>query len=295
MKLRTLLMPLVLLAILPSFCFAQGKLAGIREDVRREEPEEEEDHDSDNHCDCHHHGDDDCGCGDLFGNMFLFVLIGPRDRSPRETHHYVATTSEPFVHCFPAHPYPLGLPGYAQEDPTPVSHITGNEEELLDLKFLSLRIQLENGNDFNGLNRFNGSMLVETTSFGLHTSWNYLHESLDCGCSADGVFGNIHLTFLRINYPTFQLRYGVGANIYSDDFITDSGLNFLLSYDIYPIQPLVISGQFDGGWIGDTGTWHTRLTAGYLFHGVEVYGGYDFRQIGSVNLHGPMAGIRLWF
>jgi hypothetical protein len=27
----------------------------------------------------------------------------------------------------------------------------------------------------------------------------------------------------------------------------------------------------------------------------ETFGGYDFLRIGTVNLQGPMVGLRLWF
>ena len=40
----------------------------------------------------------------------------------------------------------------------------------------SVRVSVENGNDFDGLNRFNGTVLDETTMrFGILAQWNWLH------------------------------------------------------------------------------------------------------------------------
>ncbi len=40
---------------------------------------------------------------------------------------------------------------------------------------------------------------------------------------------------------------------------------------------------------------HFRITAGAVFRGVEVYTGYDVYRVGSADINGLVAGVRVWF
>lgn len=62
-----------------------------------------------------------------------------------------------------------------------------------------------------------------------------------------------------------------------------------------PVKPLVISTVLDAGTLGHAGVIHARLTGGVLRSRWEAYLGYDFLRIGSVNLQGPLLGVRFWF
>jgi hypothetical protein len=36
-------------------------------------------------------------------------------------------------------------------------------------------------------------------------------------------------------------------------------------------------------------------SVGAIWNGWELFAGYDFLRIGTVNLQGPMVGLRFWF
>jgi hypothetical protein len=161
-----------------------------------------------------------------------------------------------------------------------------------------LRISIEDGNNFDGLNRFTGTVLAETRwGIGLYTSWDYLYENLGHGYYDDLVLGNITVTWRFLESRRLLMRWGVGVWIITEPCgcFTDTGLNVHLSADYFPARPFVLSGLIEGGTLGDTGILHTRESVGVLWHGAEFYVGYDFLQIGSSNIHTPMLGVRLWF
>lgn len=282
---RTAICLIVLIVLLCSQAdlLAQGLLSSIREDVRKEEKNDDTketrqsgkaNQTSNNNC----FADDDSGPD--------ILLVFPR------------FTSDPSEWMsFPAYPYPMGLRGYMQHDPVPVGRITGNENDVLDLKGWAVRFSLEEGNNFAGLNRFNGTFLGETQflGLGLYTTWNYLHERLGCGCTDDLVLGNITATFRIVESRRFLLRWGLGGWILADYFGSNSGVNLHLSADYFPSRPWVISAVVEGGSLGETGIVHTRVTGGWLWKGLELFGGYDFLQIGNSNIHTPLVGLRMWF
>jgi hypothetical protein len=196
---------------------------------------------------------------------------------------------------FPQYPYPLGLPGYMQVDPTPVGQVTGDPNEVLYLRPWSVRLSLENGNDFDGLNRVNGIAFIDSKAgVGLYTSWNLLHERWDGG-TADGVLGSITVTFRVVETEQFLLRWGIGANVYTDDWWSEAGINFHLGADFFPAQPWVFSGVVEVGNLGDLDVIHLRGTTGYLIDRCEIFAGYDWVRIERFDIHGPLLGLRVWF
>ena len=38
-----------------------------------------------------------------------------------------------------------------------------------------------------------------------------------------------------------------------------------------------------------------RGSVSAIWHGCEIFTGYDFLRIGGTNLQGPMVGVRFWF
>jgi hypothetical protein len=51
----------------------------------------------------------------------------------------------------------------------------------------------------------------------------------------------------------------------------------------------------DAGWIGEAWLIHLRSTVGVQWKQVEVYTGYDYLEIGQVQLDGFVAGVRVTF
>ncbi len=254
---------------------AQGQLANIRDDIKGESRSSSS-HDSKDSG--HSSGDDDD-----FGLTFDFAGMF---HDPSEWR------------LFPPYPYPRGVPGYMQLDPGPEGKICGHTAEELDLSPWSFRLSVENGTNFDDINRFAGTLQVETRlGLGLWTNWNYLYEDLGHGYYDDLVLGNITLTWRFLESRRLIMRWGVGAWIATDTWggFHEAGVNVHLSADYFPVRPFVLSGVLEVGSLGDTNIAHARFTAGVLWRGVEFYGGYDFMHIGDTDLHTPMVGVRFWF
>jgi hypothetical protein len=80
-----------------------------------------------------------------------------------------------------------------------------------------------------------------------------------------------------------------------DDSQTDLGVNFTLRSDWQPCWPLVLSGEMDFGTLGHAFLFHGNATVGVMVRRCEVFVGYDYRTIDSIELEGPLVGLRVWF
>ena len=160
----------------------------------------------------------------------------------------------------------------------------------------AVRVAIENGNDFNGINRVGGQLKIETASrWGFVTNWNYYYERFSCGCTDETVIGDTNVTFRFAQNEVVSLYTGLGFRMMSDRKQTDFGFNFTYGGDWFPVRPIIVSAVFDAGTLGSAGVVHGRATVGAIWHGFELFAGYDFMRIGDVNLQGPMAGVRFWF
>ena len=59
----------------------------------------------------------------------------------------------------------------------------------------------------------------------------------------------------------------------------------------FPVKPWTASTVFDFGTLGHGHLLHNRSTVGAMLGPVEVFAGYDYFQINSVRIHGPVAGL----
>ncbi len=173
----------------------------------------------------------------------------------------------------------------------------GSDVEAPDLlKWWSLRASVEDGNDFRGMNRANARLVFDTTSrFGFVTNWNVLTEQLDGGGTDSGVLGDTDLTFRFAQCDWMQMYAGVGLRVLTDRYDTQFGFNFLYGADIFPVKPLILSTSLDIGNLSDNLFLHGRGTLGANYKNWEVFGGYDFMRMGSVNIQGALVGVRVWF
>ncbi|HTN77247.1 MAG TPA: hypothetical protein VL096_18440 [Pirellulaceae bacterium] len=92
-----------------------------------------------------------------------------------------------------------------------------------------------------------------------------------------------------------QLRSGIGVAWLGDARQLDAGFNFTYSGDFYPVKPLVLSGELDAGWVGEAWMIHLRSTIGVQWRQVELFTGYDYREIGQTQLDGWVSGVRCSF
>jgi len=162
------------------------------------------------------------------------------------------------------------------------------------LKPWAVRVSVENGNDFGGLNRLNGRVFFDTLwRVGLWTNWTYLHENVD-GRSDEALLGDTNRTFRIAQGEHVLVHAGAGFRMLNDHTGSRFGFNLLYSVDLF-VRPLVLSSQFDAGMLDSAWVLHGRATVGYVHRSWEVFTGYDFLRIGTVNIQGPLAGVRFWF
>lgn len=281
----SLLILLICTGVLP----AQEKLQQVRDEVRTEEPEESwsDCDDDDNDC-CLELAD---ACGECCGWLLCHVAL-----APFWWPHELIEPDGMVGGYFLPWPYAQQQPGSMWLQRLTELPAAGDEVATPWVKRWQLRLALEESNDFDGLNRVNGHLLLDSTSrLGFQTSWSYLSEKLDCGCHDDMVLGDFNLVVRFAQSERAQFRTGLGCRLLGDRCGTDWGFNFTYGADLFPAQPLVLSAQLDAGTLGEAGVFHIRGSAGLLLRRWEVYAGYDFLQIGSTALQGPIAGLRLWF
>jgi hypothetical protein len=164
------------------------------------------------------------------------------------------------------------------------------------LKTWAVRLTLENGNDFDGVNRLAGQLKFDHESrWGILSTWNYYHENLGGGQTDDSLFGSTNVTFRFAQNQNANMYTGLGLNVLTGRQQTNFGVNITYGGDWYPIDPVIVSAQIDVGTLSDAWLFHGRTSVGAIFHGCEFFVGYDFLRIGSTNVQGPMAGVRFWF
>ncbi|MBI1831498.1 MAG: hypothetical protein HYR84_08615 [Planctomycetes bacterium] len=198
---------------------------------------------------------------------------------------------------FSLHPYAGTQRGYLMHsrDNAVRFNDDADAKEILR-KLWAVRLTLENGNDFRGLNRFGAAVKIDTADrIGIVTTWHYFRERLGCGCVDECLIGDTNVTFRFAQNEAASFYAGAGLRVFSDRWRTEYGFNFTYGGDWFPMRPFVVSGVFDAGNLGSAGVIHFRGTLGATWRGWEVFAGYDFLRIGAANLQGPMAGVRWWF
>jgi hypothetical protein len=223
--------------------------------------------------------DDDDSC---LGELFVYVLL-----APFVLPHSLAEDDFPNWASFPRYPYQNGDSGYLFTEL--VSGLPKKADPL------GVQLAFENGNDFNGMNRTSGHLLVETSPrLGFQTDWNWLHERF-AGGTDNTLLGDWNLTFRFAQHPNFQFRAGIGARVLTDSTMTKYGYNLTYGADFFPAKPWIVSGCLDAGTLGSAGVVHARGSVGLIYRGCEIFTGYDFLRIGSERIQGPLAGLRFWF
>lgn len=231
-----------------------------------------------------HNHDDDCEDEGWFSALFGEVLfmaisspwIGPHAALEPEGH----TQAD-----LPLFPYQSDLPGYLIVT-SPLTPDAGH---------WGARFAAQYGNDFNGLHRLGGRLQVEHASrLGLDIEFNdYIEDIVGAPDSLWTGDGNLVFRFAQSEHATFYS--GLGVSWLADDLGSELGFNFTYGATLFPSKPWLLDFSLDAGTLGDAGRLHLQATGGWTWKAVEIFGGYDWQRIGNADLHGPMAGFRLWF
>jgi hypothetical protein len=276
-----------------SVAFSQ-ELEELRDGVRTSPPPQprpaapaksDDDHDScddwDDDCD-----DDDAGLWLGLGYVTAMTVTAPFWGPPVLIgDHY---TEPGFFSHFP-HEYG---PGYMLIGPGEAFGLKGHRQPWA----WAVRGRAEYGTDFDGLEWFGGQLLVEGTHrWGLDADVRRVEEQLLPAGQDSLWLGDANVLFRFAQSEALQMRAGLGMNYLSDPVGSDFGFNFTYGGDWFPVQPLVVSGEFDMGTLGSSQLYHLRATIGANWSISEAYVGYDYTDIGHTQIAGLVAGVRLWY
>ena len=91
------------------------------------------------------------------------------------------------------------------------------------------------------------------------------------------------------------LRYHVLGRFPSGRIVEGGvGWNLALGADVFPIKPLVLSGQFEVGHANNLLAVQGRASVGVVLRGVEVLASLDYFRSKALSFGGPLVGVRLW-
>jgi hypothetical protein len=283
----------LMVGLTPITSLAQSEFDALRTDVRTElpdPPDSPSDTAKRDDCDDDPWDDDDDSCDDDDGDSavlggLLFAISSPFWAPPM----IIGDTFDRSGY-FPTHPYQFDQ-GYM---------IIGDDaryEYGYDCSGrCAARAASEFGTNLSGIDWLGTRILVETTPrLGLDADFRLLSEERFPRANDHLWLGDANLLFRFAQDELVQMRTGVGFNYLSDPIDTNFGFNFTYGGDWYFARPWVVSAEFDVGWLGEATVIHLRGTVGANWRFAEAYLGYDYYDIGRVNMGGMVAGVRLWF
>lgn len=240
----------------------------------------------------------DFSSDDLFGEDAVFSALGKLGMQL-----FIAPVSMPiavledeyiFSSRFVQYPYARGWKGSMQISPL-TNELEGKVPATWERMF-SFRTSIEAGSNFNGLNRFGGTFLIDSmTRFGIGGSLHYYEEKKDRFSPDQLWLGDVELLYRFAQSEDTQFRVGVGTRFLHDNLKTDWGINFIYGFEVFPKRPWTIGGQLELGTLGEASVIRATGKVGRNWKHGEFYMGYDFLRIGKVRLDGPMLGLRVWF
>lgn len=197
--------------------------------------------------------------------------------------------TESIVKSFAAFPFADGAEGFfVYHEPSP------NEGGLA--KHWLGKLQVELADASGRVDRTGIAFLLEGDhGFGFDFDWNSYTEQLPGGGHDELNLGRLNLLYRIVETDRALVRAGVGVGWLDDQHGTDAGLNLTLQSDLLLSRNWVGSAELDFGTLGDAQTLHAAGTVGRRFGRCEVYGGYDYRRVGAVDLQGPTVGLRVWW
>jgi hypothetical protein len=235
--------------------------------------------------------DDDSFGGALFGFVFegLGELVYATFLWPSDTSLIVGALAHPYAETTPSAENPAASLTYAGYY-APVGHAQPG-------RIFSGDLSAEGGWIDDDLQRYSLGGRLNISAFVLRTEWSrYVEERADGGHETLNL-GTIDAE-LGVTFGTYgRLGLGLGATITHDSISTEAGPCVALALDVFPLQPVILSGALTYAKVGDYDTeiFTWRATLGGIWKRYELYGGWQSTSIGSVELDGPTAGLRVWF
>ena len=294
-----LLIPVVLRSLEAPRAAAQGRLGQLKSEVRNgpssdkkkkkkqpPQPESDDDHHDDHHGD--HHDDEEDELFHWFVEPVLGPIVSIVATSPFWVPRAVASDQGFADRDFLTYPYQDGFPGYWLHDAD--RSLMGTYYPWL------LRVRGEYGEDFDAIRRVSMGMLYETRGrWGLDASLDYYREWVPGYGRDDMWLGDVNVVYRFAQADNWVMRTGLGANYLTGSGSTEWGFNFTYGGDWLPARPWIFSANIDVGSLGKVGFFHGRATVGVNVRKVEFYSGYDYLDVGSIQIGNVIGGIRFWY
>lgn len=162
-------------------------------------------------------------------------------------------------------------------------------------KIVGGEVSAEGGWIEDDLQRYCVGGRVVFSAVQLRSEWSRYIEERDDGSHNTLNVGTIDAELGITFGPYGRLGLGAGATITHDSIGTEVGPCVAVGLDAFPIRPVVLHGVLTYGNVNDTKILTMRATLGVIWNRYEIYGGWQSTSIGSVDLDGPTAGVRVWF
>lgn len=163
-------------------------------------------------------------------------------------------------------------------------------------RLMSVRASVEEGNNFNGINRVGITFLADTMlRLGIGGSVQLYEEKQQANSPDQLTIGDVNALFRFAQSDRTQFRAGIGTRFLNDTRRTDWGINFVYGFEFFPHDPWTFGTQLETGTLGNAWVFRSTTRLGVNWKRAEAYLGYDYLRIGSTELQGPMVGLRLWF
>jgi hypothetical protein len=190
---------------------------------------------------------------------------------------------------FASAPY-AGVPGYLQLEFDPERDPPAMRRPLLGA------VVVEGSRPSDQIDRLGAWVRIEGANrLGLDLTGSLVREASSTG--QDDQLGLVagDLTYRFAQGPRLQFRSGLGVNGLLDHGWSATGLDMLYAVDWMPGSPWVVALAVRGGRVGAAGVFAPRATVGFTTHGWQLEAGYSGLKVGSVDLGGPVLGVRRWF
>ncbi|MCA9266251.1 MAG: hypothetical protein KDA60_20465 [Planctomycetales bacterium] len=174
-------------------------------------------------------------------------------------------------------------------DPCPPMAVP--EEIGWDVRFVT-----DLASNFDELSRFSmGFRANQYRGWGIDTNAGLYWESLPQGERAHMWIGDFNVVYEVFRSDLVSARAGVGLNFLSDTWGGAAGLNFTVGLDAQLTERWNVSGEFDAGTLGSASHFHGRVTTGVWVNNSQWFVGYDFRDLGGVQLDQLVSGVAFRF
>ena len=205
---------------------------------------------------------------------------------------------------FAPYPYADGHGGWVVPEPAEYGEPATAPEGPAVLPRVSFRFSLDDAYDWDRVHRPAIVLALDTSSgVGLRADYTNYVERLPAGRLDYLGIGTLDAMFRMLDARRAALYLGLGWRYLVDPLAHGAalvnGFNSLLSLDVFPVRPIVLSAIAEGGNLGAAGFFHGRLTLGALVQRLEIFAGYDAVVFGTggedpIVFHGPVVGIRGW-